>query len=93
MSRQLHILVQGRVQGVYFRAFTRREAEKYGLTGWVRNLPNGDVEMLLQGNDAALEKMQQWCWEGSPHSDVHQVIIQEDSKPFPESFNNFQIRH
>ena len=93
MRKQLHIIVQGKVQGVYFRNFTRREAEKYALTGWVRNLANGEVEILLQGDIEALEKIKQWCWQGSPHSKVNNVLIKDEIKEFSESFSSFQIRH
>ena len=93
MSKQIHLIVQGKVQGVYFRAFTRREAEKYGITGWVRNLANGDVEIKAQGGEAELEKMKQWCWKGSPHAKVNNVIIQEDSASFDSSISSFQIWH
>jgi len=93
MAKQLHIIVQGRVQGVYFRVYTRQEAQKYGLTGWVRNLPNGDVEMKVQGDEKALDKMKQWCWHGSPHSKVNNVIIRDDSAPFDSTITSFEITH
>jgi len=93
MPKQLHIIVQGHVQGVYFRNFTRREAEKYGLTGWVRNLSNGEVEIKVQGDGGALEKLKQWCWIGSPHSKVSNVIVKDDSAEAEEVFSSFNIAH
>ena len=58
MTRSLHCVVSGRVQGVAYRAFVLDQARKLGLTGWGRNLPSGQVEVLAQGPDAALEKLE-----------------------------------
>jgi acylphosphatase len=56
MPKSLRCLVSGRVQGVAFRAFVREQATGFGLTGWVRNLPGGQVEVLAQGPDQALDE-------------------------------------
>ncbi|MGH8643352.1 MAG: acylphosphatase [Gammaproteobacteria bacterium] len=57
-------LVSGRVQGVYFRAHTQQRAERLKLTGWVRNLRDGRVEVLACGDDAAVTALQEWLWQG-----------------------------
>ena len=62
----LHAHVEGRVQGVFFRDCTRKEAQRLGLTGWVRNMPDGSVEALLQGDEDTLHKMKLWLKKGSP---------------------------
>jgi len=68
-----HARIEGRVQGVFFRDFTRREALRLGLAGWVRNMPDRSVEAVFQGESAAVNKMLQWLSCGSPHSNVTKV--------------------
>lgn len=65
--------VTGKVQGVWFRAHTQREAEKLGLTGWVRNLPDGSVEVLACGNEAALVQLESWLRRGPERALVTEV--------------------
>lgn len=66
----VHALVSGRVQGVYFRQTTRQQARRLGLWGWVRNRPDGRVEVWAQGDEAALERFVNWLWEGPPRASV-----------------------
>ena len=77
-TRRVHVIVGGRVQGVFFRAYTRDEAVKLGLSGWVRNRPDGSVEALIEGEKTAVEKMLQWFYQGSPHSLVKMVHATEE---------------
>ena len=63
------------MQGVFFRASTRDEANKLGVNGWVRNLPNGDVEALFEGDKPTVSKMLSWCYKGSPYAVVHKVNV------------------
>ena len=72
-SKRIHALVHGRVQGVFFRDYTRREALRLGLTGWVRNLANGRVETEFEGNSEQVETMLDWLSIGSPQSRVSLV--------------------
>jgi acylphosphatase len=76
--KRVHVIVAGRVQGVYFRAFTRDEAVRLGLSGWVRNRPNGSVEAIIEGKETAVEKMLQWLHQGSPNSNVEKVEAIEE---------------
>ena len=69
----IRCLVSGRVQGVSYRAAARRKAGALGLTGWVRNRSNGEVEALAQGSDAALDALQSWARRGPPAARVAQV--------------------
>lgn len=62
--QRVHMRVQGRVQGVYFRAATRRTARQLGLTGWVRNCPDGSVEAWAEGEKILLERLLSWCRSG-----------------------------
>ncbi len=73
---RLHVLIEGRVQGVFFRAATRDEARAWGLAGWVRNLPDGRVEALFEGERAVLEKMLAWCRQGPPYAYVDHLEVE-----------------
>ncbi len=72
-TERYHAIVKGRVQGVWFRAHTRDKALELGLTGWVRNLPDGSVETEFQGPAEQTARMREWLWIGSPHSMVTDV--------------------
>ena len=78
-NKRVHIIVEGRVQGVYFRAYTRDAAVNLGLSGWVRNRTDGSVEALIEGERTAVEKMEQWFHMGSPHSLVKTVHATEET--------------
>ena len=73
---RLHVLIEGRVQGVFFRAATRDEARAWGLAGWVRNLADGRVEALFEGERAVLEKMLAWCRQGPPYAYVDHLEVE-----------------
>ncbi|MCL4499645.1 MAG: acylphosphatase [Chloroflexi bacterium] len=89
MTKRARVIVSGRVQGVYFRAFTRQAAEERGVAGWVRNLPDGRVEAAFEGAPEAVEDMIEWAREGSPSS-VVTVVAVEYEKPVGES--SFTVR-
>ena len=85
-----HLLITGQVQGVGFRFFTQKAAQRFGVTGWVRNLGDGRVEALLQAEEDALIKMIEKVKEGSAISRVEHVdVMLEDVK---EIFDTFEIR-
>ena len=69
------LIVTGRVQGVFYRASARDEAERLGLVGEVRNLPDGSVELLAEGEQAVLEELIAWCRRGPPMAQVSEVSI------------------
>ncbi len=73
MTERLHAWVSGRVQGVWFRASTRKEALRLGLSGWVRNLPDGRVEWLAEGEQQVLEQLLAWSAQGPPYARVDSV--------------------
>jgi acylphosphatase len=81
-------LVSGRVQGVFFRDSTRREARALGLTGWVRNLSDGRVEVLACGSEPQLETLAKWLEIGPEYAKVTNIeVIIEKNTPVPASFD------
>jgi acylphosphatase len=70
---RISLLVSGIVQGVNFRYSTYEEARRLGVSGWVRNLPDGRVEVLAEGDRRALEALVDWCRRGPPHASVEAV--------------------
>lgn len=84
-----HVLVSGRVQGVTYRATTRRAAIDRGVDGWVRNLADGRVEAVFEGSEDAVEGMLEYCHEGPARARVEDVAIEYES---PEGVAGFEIR-
>jgi acylphosphatase len=82
-------VVRGLVQGVFFRATTQQTAQRLGLTGWVRNLPDGDVELVACGDAEKLKQLEQWLWQGPPHARVERVAVDD---PGSQEFSSFDIR-
>jgi acylphosphatase len=78
-SRRIHAVVHGEVQGVAFREYTRREASRLGLLGWVRNLPDGSVEVVFEGTADQAESLLSWLATGSPFSQVSRVEYKEET--------------
>ncbi len=86
---RLHVLIEGRVQGVFFRAYTRDQARARGLTGWVRNLPDGRVEALFEGDRPALTSMLAWCRKGPSYAYVDHLEI--DWQPYQGDLADFRV--
>ncbi|WAS93398.1 acylphosphatase [Nannocystis punicea] len=72
---QALVCVDGRVQGVYYRASAQARAQALGLRGWVRNLPDGRVELRAQGTRARVEALVEWCRKGPPSARVASVDV------------------
>jgi acylphosphatase len=89
MKVRVHILISGIVQGVFFRSSIRRIAVEIGLFGWVRNLENGRVEAVLEGEEKKVEIMIDFCKKGPPGSDVVEAEI--NWEPYSGIFSNFSI--
>jgi acylphosphatase len=83
------IFISGRVQGVYFRVYTRKAALGFGLRGWVKNLPDGRVEAVIEGEERKVEEMLEWCWQGSPSSKVEKVEV--ITEPYRGEFKDFIV--
>lgn len=89
-TRQLHLYISGHVQGVAFRANSLRMASNFGLGGWVKNLPDGRVELLAQGDEKALRHLLSWAHQGPSQSRVDHLEVHWDEPS--EHFQDFQIR-
>jgi acylphosphatase len=70
-----HVIIAGRVQGVFFRLETQRAAEKYGVSGWVRNKRDGTVEAVFEGDPKRVDSILEWCQHGSPAAVVERVDL------------------
>jgi len=89
--QQIHAIVEGRVQGVSYRYFTQQAAHQIGVKGWVRNLPDGTVEVLAQGTDAQLDQFLNFLREGSPAAAVQEIDV--EWQPCDDHFDLFRIRY
>lgn len=85
-----HVRVTGRVQGVFFRAWTAEQAVALGVSGWVRNCPDGSVEGHLEGPDRAVATLIERLHDGPPAAEVSRVSV---SKAGAESATGFAVRH
>jgi acylphosphatase len=86
-----HAIVHGRVQGVCFRYYTREEALRLGLVGWVRNLQDGTVELVAEGEKGALEALEAWIGRGPSMARVDRVDL--EWRPAAENFATFAINY
>ena len=89
MRVRAQVVISGLVQGVFFRAYTQKEAQALGLSGWVRNLPDGRVEAAFEGEKTAVNEMIAWCWEGSPSAKVSKADVSWEK---PEALRGFEVR-
>lgn len=88
---RVRIKVNGRVQGVFFRAHTQEKAASLGLTGWVRNTENGGVEALAEGDKKSLEALLLWCHKGPPSAKVNSVDVEWANAT--GEFKNFRVTY
>ncbi|MBC7338593.1 MAG: acylphosphatase [Firmicutes bacterium] len=84
-----HVYISGHVQGVFFRATTREQADRLGVAGWVRNLPDGRVEAVLEGPRPAVHACLQWCHHGPPGARVTGVEVEWEA---PRGERAFRVR-
>ena len=83
------VLISGHVQGVFFRDTCRRMAERHGVSGWVRNLPDGSVEAVFEGTDGEVRHLVDWSHHGPRSAVVRDVRVQAEP---PEGISGFQVR-
>ena len=86
-----HIFISGRVQGGFFRENTSKKAQKLGLLGWVKNLDNGKVEAVFEGDKEKVEKLVKWAKRGPMFAKVDNIDI--DWQEYTGEFQNFEIRY
>jgi acylphosphatase len=83
-------LVSGKVQGVFFRASTARQAEQLQVRGWAKNLPDGGVEVLALGSPPAVEKLGDWLRQGPPRARVDAVEVSEEVPEVHRTLSDFR---
>jgi len=88
-SVRAHVFVEGRVQGVWFRHSTSRVADRLGINGWVRNLPDGRVEAVYEGPGSAVEEMLAWTKRGPERAHVNNLEIHDET---PTGEQGFAVR-
>jgi acylphosphatase len=89
MNKRIHLIVSGRVQGVFFRAETQSQALQLHLKGCVRNMSDGRVEIVIEGNEDDVKRMIAWCHKGPRLAKVEKVDYHEE--PFQGGFDDFEI--
>ncbi len=90
MKRRARIFIQGRVQGVFFRQSAKIKARKIGVFGWIKNLPDGRIEAVFEGDKEKVEKMIEWSKKGTIIANVKALDIKEEK--YKGEFNNFDLR-
>lgn len=89
MDIKIKVLISGKVQGVFFRFNTKKNADELGLFGWVKNTKDGKVEALFEGDEKHIYKMIEWCSKGPSNSKVTKVDVFK--KKYVKEYNNFSI--
>lgn len=90
MNVRTHVIFKGKVQGVFFRANTRDAAVREGVFGWVRNLPDGTVEAVFEGDEEKVSSVIKWCKESQPYARVDGAVVTEEK--YTGEFRRFEVR-
>jgi len=90
-NTRAHVIIHGRVQGVCFRIETQRAARQFGATGWVRNLPDGNVEAVMEGTAEAVAALLDWCSQGPRMAHVDKVDATRE--PYTGGFDTFKVTY
>ena len=86
---RLRLIIEGRVQGVWFRESARKAAQRIGVNGWVRNRPGGTVEVVAEGAEDRVRELAAWCRRGPPSARV--TAVHETEEVFRGEFNSFDV--
>jgi acylphosphatase len=87
IMRSVHLLIKGKVQGVFFRATAKDVAEELGMRGWVKNTSEGNVEIAASGEDEQVERFIEWCKAGPSMAKVSEVVVEETATIHFQSFS------
>lgn len=90
-DKRVHLIIEGKVQGVFYRASAMEKAVSLGLSGFVRNLPGGEVELVAEGSRENLDELISWCRVGPPNANV--TDIKSTFSPVIGEFDNFHIQY
>jgi len=88
---RVRLIIEGRVQGVWFRESTRKQAEVLGVQGWVRNRREGTVEVVAEGPEESVKKLVAWCHQGPPSARVSRV--RESAEAYQGEFTSFEVEY
>ena len=83
----IYLLIKGNVQGVFYRATAKQIANEFGVTGWIKNTNEGDVEVTASGNEQQLEKFVNWCKKGPDKAAVEEVVVTQKEETTFKGFN------
>ena len=91
--KTVKVTISGRVQGVFYRAETKKAADRFNVNGWVRNLPDGCVEAVFEADEPAIENMLAWCRKGSPNAQVSNVAVEPCPDVNVKDMETFDIKY
>ena len=86
---RVRLRIHGRVQGVFYRYYARQQAQTLGLAGWVRNSPDGSVELVAEGDEDAVEQLVRWARRGPSQARVERVDVEREEPV--ETLRSFRI--
>jgi acylphosphatase len=90
-NKRVHAIVEGRVQMVFFRYSTCQEADRLGVTGWVKNKRDGSVEVVAEGPGEAVDELIRWCHDGPSGARV--TSVNATNEPYAGEFSSFDVRY
>ena len=90
-KKRAHVIISGRVQGVFFRMETQRAAHRCGVSGWVRNKADGTVEAMFEGDKKSVDLILEWCRKGSPPAKVEKTDVNWED--YTGEFEEFKITY
>ena len=90
-KKRAHVIISGRVQGVFFRMETLKAAQLYGVSGWVKNKADGTVEAMFEGDNKSVDSILEWCRRGSPPAKVEKADVNWED--YTGEFKEFKIAY
>ena len=89
--KRVRLTISGDVQGIYYRAFVKERASELGLTGYVKNLPGGKVEVVVEGHELKIEKLLEYCKQGPVGAKIEKV--EGKTEPYKCEFKEFRVKY